>query len=263
VGAPLFAGSWVLLTSLLESLIWGRFVILAPAGIVPYLTLGVWLYVMVAGVAYATRAAERAARAETAAARAQLAALRGQLNPHFLFNALHTVVHLIPREPERAQQAAEQVAGLLRTVTEEDRDLVSLDRELEFVERYLALERLRFADRLRVQIDVAEPVRDLLVPSFALQTLVENAIRHGVAPKIEPTDVEITGRLSDGTLVLTVLDTGAGRRAGGPAGDNGTGLSRLRERLGVLYGDRARLDIEEPTGGGFAASLIIPVTIDE
>jgi sensor histidine kinase YesM len=101
----------------------------------PSFVLGIWLYVMVAGVSYATQATERAARAEASAARSQLTALRGQLNPHFLFNALHTVVQLIPRDPRQAAHAAEQIAGLLRTTLEEDRDIVTLAEERGFVER--------------------------------------------------------------------------------------------------------------------------------
>jgi anti-sigma regulatory factor (Ser/Thr protein kinase) len=258
VGAALYSVAWVGLTSAMESLPRGRFVVVAPAGIVPYLTLGVWLYVMVAGVAYATRATERAAQAEAIAARSQLAALRGQLNPHFLFNALHTVVHLIPREPARAGQAAEQIAALLRTTVEEDRDLVSLVEELAFVERYLDLERLRFADRLRVRIDVSEDARHALVPAYALQTLVENAVRHGATPRIEPTEIAVTARLNGGDLALVVHDTGAGVDKTGKTATTGTGLSRLRERLAVLYGGRARLGLESPAGGGFTASLVVP-----
>jgi signal transduction histidine kinase len=260
VGAPLFAGAWVLLTSLFEIPFRGRFVILAPAGIVPFLILGVWLYVMVAGVGYAARATERAARAEAAAARAQLAALRGQLNPHFLFNALHTVVHLIPREPARAGQAAEQIAGLLRTTIEEDRDLVPLGEELAFVERYLELERLRFGERLRVRVDVPDPVRDVPVPAWSLQTLVENAVRHGAGPRVEPTDIVITARRAGATLEVSVRDNGAGDR--GATGETGTGLARLRERLAALYDGRARLHAESPAAGGFTASLTLPTEPD-
>jgi hypothetical protein len=135
VAAFAYAGIWILFNSFIESALRGQAVLMVGYGLGPFLILGVWIYVMIAGVTYATRATERAARAEAAAARAQLAALRAQLNPHFLFNALHAVVQLIPREPARASKAAEQVASLLRTTLEEDRDLVSLGEELEFVRR--------------------------------------------------------------------------------------------------------------------------------
>lgn len=259
VAAGAYAGCWVLANSAIESVVRGHIAIVVGYGLVPYLVLGVWLYVMVAGVSYAAQAAERAARIEAAAARARLAALRAQLNPHFLFNALHTVVQLIPREPRRAAQAAEQVAALLRTAIEEDRDVVPLAEELAFVERYLDIERIRFGERLRVRVDLPDIARDAQLPSFALQTLVENAVRHGAAPRVEPTEIAIAGRLSNGTLRLSVQDTGAGAADAGAQPDGaGTGLSRLRDRLAALYVGQARLDTASGPAGGFTATLTIP-----
>jgi two-component system, LytTR family, sensor kinase len=255
--AGLFAATWVLLNSVLASLLRGAIVfVVGGAGLGPFLVLGVWLYVMIAGVVYAAQATERAARVEAIAARSQLAALRAQLQPHFLFNALHTVVHLIPREPRRAAQAAEQIAGLLRTTLEQESDVVSLATEWAFVERYLEIERVRFEDRMQVQADLPREALALQLPSFALQTLVENAVRHGVAPRVEPTQVTVTARAAGGRLTLSVRDTGMGGRPEEIAA--GTGLKRLRERLAVLYGKRARLELASPPGGGFEATLEIP-----
>src|SRR3954469_8653114 len=121
------------------------------AGLGAFVVMGIWLYTSIATVAYVTAATARAAYAETMAARTQLAALRAQLNPHFLFNALHSVVQLIPRDPARAASAAEEVAGLLRATIEEHRDVVTLEEELAFVRRYLGVERMRFGDRLVVE----------------------------------------------------------------------------------------------------------------
>jgi len=256
LAAPSYAVAWVTLNSAIESLQRRELAFVIGPGIGPFLVLGVWLYVMVAGVTYAAQAAERAARIEAMAARSQLAALRAQLHPHFLFNALHTVVQLIPREPRPAAQAAEQIAGLLRTTLEEDRDLVSLADEWSFVERYLDIERIRFGDRLQVDADLSADARSALLPSFALQTLVENAVVHGAAPRVEPTDITVTGRLRGGSLELCVRDTGAGAQAAAVGG--GTGLKRLRERLLVLYGDAARLDLEAGSSGGFTATLVVP-----
>lgn len=256
--AVLFAIAWMTLTSLMESVLRGRHVIVAsPYGIVPYLILGVWLYVMIAGVAYANQATGRASRAEAIAAQSQLAALRAQLNPHFLFNALHTVVQLIPEEPARAAHAAEQLAGLLRTTVEEDRDLVTFKEEWDFVERYLELESLRFGDRLNVRTEASDSARAALIPSFALQTLVENAVRHGAAPRVEPTEISVVAAVSDAQLTVTVADTGNGV-SDDKLGNGGTGLQRLRDRLDVLYGGRARLDLSSAAGGGFTALLVIP-----
>lgn len=216
-----------------------------------------WLYVIVAGVTYAAQAAERAARIEAIAARSQLAALRAQLNPHFLFNALHTVVQLIPSEPRRAAHAAEQIAALLRTTIEADRDIVPLGEEWAFVERYLDIERIRFGDRLQVEADLSDAARGALLPSFAVQTLVENAVRHGAAPQVEPTTIAVQGRTTGGMLTVTVRDTGAGATAAAIAA-GGTGLARLRERLAALYGGRARLEWTTEPGRGFTATLVLP-----
>jgi len=255
--ALLYSLSWLALATMTEHLIHQSGAATFSSVLVPFLILGVWVYVMVAGVSYATQATERAARAEASAAQAQLAALRAQLHPHFLFNALHTVVQLIPREPARATEAAEQVAGLLRTTIEEHRDLVTLADEWDFVERYLQLERIRFGDRLTVRAEISDAAREALLPSFALQTLVENAVRHGVAPRVEPTEIAITGSVQADTLSLIVRDGGAGADPTQLDGGAGTGLRRLRERLHVLYGRRARLDLARGSTGGFTATLVI------
>ncbi|MDB4892498.1 MAG: hypothetical protein JWL61_4353 [Gemmatimonadetes bacterium] len=257
VAAVVYAVTWVFLNSIIESLYRGALVLNTGPGIAAYLMMGIWLYVMIAGLSYTTFATGRAAHAEANAARAQRSALRAQLNPHFLFNALHAVVQLIPREPKRAAQAAEQLAGLLRGTIEEDRDLVPMSDEWAFVEKYLELERLRFGDRLRVSAQITDEASRELIPVFALQTLVENAVRHGAAPKVEATDIAIRASAENGTLTVSVHDTGDATKP--PNGDGtGTGLMRLRERLSVLYGGEARLDAGREPSGGFLAQLVIP-----
>ena len=248
--------AWVFLNSVIESMLRGALLIVIGVGLSSFIAVGVWLYIMIAGVSYTLQSNARTARAETTAAQAQLAALRSQLNPHFLFNALHTVVQLIPREPKVASQAAEQVAGLLRTTLEEDRDIISLERELDFVARYLDVERIRFGDRLQVRVDASSESLAGTIPSFAVQTLVENAVRHGAAKKVEPTEVVITAAIKDGMLSLRVADTGAGFHPDDSG--KGTGIRRLRERLQALYGDRARAEIADSPDGGTIARLQIP-----
>ncbi|MEO5818265.1 MAG: histidine kinase [Gemmatimonadaceae bacterium] len=257
VAAFVYAVVWVLFNSVIDSVLRGALVLNTGPGLTAYLMLGVWIYVMVAGVSYTTGATERAARAEANAARAQLSALRAQLNPHFLFNALHAVVQLIPREPKRAAQAAEQLAGLLRGTIEEDRDLVPLSDEWAFVEKYLELERMRFGDRLRVHAEISEEANGASIPLFALQTLVENAVRHGAAPRVGATDILIRASVWNGNLIVAVHDDGDGTAA---VSENGTatGLKRLRERLNVLYGTEATLTAGRKESGGFLARLVIP-----
>ena len=259
--APLYATAWVTLTIVLEAAVsrsHGVDAMVVRVPVAPFLVIGVWLYVMVASVIYARQAAERAAVAEALAARSQLAVLRAQLNPHFLFNALHTVVQLIPRQPKRATQAAEQLAGLLRTSLEEERDLVSLAEEWAFVERYLELERIRFGDRLQVTMEMEGDAERALVPSFALQTLVENAVRHGAAPRIEQTSLRVHASTGERTLKIVVQDSGAGADAARLT-TTGTGLARLRDRLRALFGDRGRLTLDSRPGEGFVAELVMPM----
>ena len=258
LAAIVYSVAWVLLNSLIESVVRGSLVIVVGVGLSSFLVLGVWMYVMIAGVSYTIQSTERAARAEALAAQAQLSALRSQLNPHFLFNALHTVVQLIPRRPREAAEAAEQVAALLRTTIEEDRDVIPVSEELAFVERYLAVESIRFGDRLRFRFDVDEPARAAIIPSFALQSLVENAIRHGAAPNIEATDLLVEARLGNGMVELVVSDNGAGATIDAMKESTGTGIRRLRERLDALYQGRASMHAGPASGGGFRVSLAIP-----
>ncbi|HEY4306684.1 MAG TPA: histidine kinase [Gemmatimonadaceae bacterium] len=259
VAAVIFSVAFVFMNSAIESVVRRHLVITVGVGLVPFLVFGVYLYVMVAGVIYASDATARAARAEAMAAKSQLAALRSQLNPHFLFNALHAVVQLIPRDPALASSAAEEVAALLRTTLEEDRDLVPLADELVFVRRYLSVERIRFGDRLIVEESIAAPALNAFVPVFAVQTLIENAVRHGATPRIEPTTVWLSAGAERNALTVGVRDNGAGALSDDLGATTGSGLARLRERLAALFGDRARLDVAPGASGGFTASFTIPL----
>lgn len=249
---------WLGLTMALMSLLSGTEPLAQAEWWEQYVFLGAFLYAVVAGITYSVEATVRAARAEAAAARTQLAALRAQIHPHFLFNALHAVVQLIPIDPARAADAAELVASLLRTTVEEDRDEVTLDDEWTFVSRYLEVEHIRFGDRLRVRAEVDPELLDERVPSFALQTLVENSVRHGAAHRVAPTEIVVTASGTDSDLVLSVWNT-ADPLPSGPADDGaGTGLARLGERLAFLYGDAGRLTCGARADGGFEAVLVVP-----
>jgi two-component system LytT family sensor kinase len=244
---------WIVCSRLVEFLVFGL------RTSVPFeeefLVIGCVAYLVAAGISYAVESTARAARAEAAAANTQLAALRSQLHPHFLFNALHTVVQLIPVDPAQAMAAAELVAGLLRASLEEQRDEVPLADEWRFVCGYLAMERIRFGERLVVREVLPADTMHATVPAFALQTLVENAVRHGAAPRAAPTEIAISAVHERGALRVTVRNGVAnGSRAAAAAG---TGLARLRERLAVLHGNAATL-AHGPVEGGYEVTLVIP-----
>jgi len=258
VAAALFAVSWVAAYSLIESLLRWRLAYVAGPGLGRFALTGVWLYLTIAAVAYAQQAARRNALVQAAAARAQLAALQSQLHPHFLFNALHTVVQLIPLDPGRAIEAAEALADLLRSALDERRDQVTLAAEWRFVQGYLAIEQMRFGERLQIEAAMPASTLDLRLPSFALQTLVENAVRHGAAPKLGNTRLRIMASANRQHLSLVVSDDGAGADAAAVQESGGTGLRRLRERLACLYGHSAALDIDA-SPRGVTATLRLPL----
>ncbi|HEU4520441.1 MAG TPA: histidine kinase, partial [Thermoanaerobaculia bacterium] len=249
---------WLGLTIVAESLFTGSLLNTRAGNLFwsERLVMGLFLYAVIAGITYPVEATARASRAESAAARTQLAALRAQIQPHFLFNALHTVVQLIPLDPQRAVEAAELIADLLRATVEEARDEVTLAEEWRFVSRYLALERIRFGERLVIRSDFAESVLDDRIPAFALQTLVENAVRHGAARRVDATEIAIIATASASGLTLSVRNTDDG--VSSLATEAGTGLSRLRERLAVLYGDAGQLICGPTDVGTYEAVLIVP-----
>jgi LytS/YehU family sensor histidine kinase len=259
VAAPVSGLVWLVLTSAAVVMITGRpFIPTLRQVPVDFLAIGNTFYFVIAAVTYLDDATARAARAEAALAQTQLATLRAQLQPHFLFNSLHTVVQLIRMDQNRAIEAAECVAALLRTALEEERDAVSLGEEWAFVSRYLELEGIRFGDRLRVTANIDPELLDARVPTFALQTLVENAVQHGAAPRVAPTDIVVTATGTRSELALAVRNTGEVVSAQRAEEGTGTGLRRLRERLEVLYGEAAQLTYGRLPEGGFEAVLVVP-----
>jgi LytS/YehU family sensor histidine kinase len=262
VAAMAYAVAWFLLVGIIDSVVERRVVAADVPSASAFVLTGIWLYIVVAGVAYANRAAQRTAQLQAHAARMQLSELRAQLHPHFLFNALHTIAQLIPSDPRTATRAAELLGDTLRTALDEPHDLVPLERELALVEQYLAIERLRFGPRLAVNRAVDSAASNILVPSFAIQTLIENAVRHGAAPRVETTQLTISARTERDILLLDVADDGAGTDLAAIERGNGTGLRRLRERLRWLYGERANLSIVSAPGQGFHATLRLPIRAD-
>ena len=198
------------------------------------------------------------------ASEAELRALRAQINPHFLFNALTTIGYLIQTAPPRALQTLMRLTALLRSVLRSEGEFTTLGHEIELIESYLDIEHARFEQRLRVRIDVPMALRSLRVPPLVLQPIVENAVKHGIAPLLRGGDVTVTARLEpDGDrhlLVLEVHDSGVGvgavdLRAGRNAG---VGLSNVERRLACQYGAAASLSMESSPDAGTTVRIRIP-----
>ena len=188
---------------------------------------------------------------------AELRALRAQVNPHFLFNSLNTIADLIVRDPARAEAMTLRLASVFRHVlANSSRPLTPLRDEIEFLRTYLRIEEARFGDRLTARFDVAPEVEGEPVPSLILQPLVENALKHGLAPKPEPGHLWISAEAQGDRIYLRVEDDGMGLGISGRAA--GVGLSNVRERLATLYQDRASLTLEPRKGGGTRAIVQIP-----
>jgi len=196
--------------------------------------------------------------------RSELKALRAQVNPHFLFNALNTIASLIPRHPDRAEKTIEQLAEMFRyTLRGSDREWVTVDEELEAVEAYLDVERERFGDRLLVRLTCTEEARSVRIPAMLVQTLVENAVKHGAGAIRTQAVVEIEAGVSSDGVFIVVRDNGPGfppaAMPGFPPSNGGYGLRNVRERLQGHFGDAAGLHIERDTARGMTAvSLRIP-----
>jgi two-component sensor histidine kinase len=230
---------------------------------------GAFLYTILAGFLMWAESIRRvhesmsvAAREAMLRAQAEAKALRAQFNPHFVFNTLHSLMLLVRSDPAAAERAIEDVATLIRhasVLQRQDVDLVPLSKELEVARRYLALEQLRLEDRLRVAWSVETEPADATVPPFALHTLVENAIKHGLEPRAEGGTVSIRAAVEGASLVLTVADDGEGADPEAVALARDHGLHLLGRRLASLYGDQASLSWRTAPGEGFTATVRLPV----
>jgi len=201
-----------------------------------------------------------AARLETQLAQAQLNALRMQIHPHFLFNTLNSISVLMPEDPAAANKMLLRLSELLRVaLRSEATQIVTLEQELDFLRDYLAIEQTRFQDRLCVDFQIDDAALDASVPNLILQPLVENAIKHGIAPRSSGGRIDINALRSNGHPEIEVSDDGLGV----PFGDlenlsEGVGLSNTRRRLRHLYGNDHRFDLKKLDSGGLGVSLEIP-----
>jgi hypothetical protein len=194
--------------------------------------------------------------------RAEMEALRGRLNPHFLFNSLHSITALVRDDPAQAEDALLQFAALLRRVLEVKRasiDDVALADEMVFVDDYLAIERLRLGDRLRVDRHISPAALGCWLPAFSVQPLVENALRHAIAPRREGGRVSVRAEVSGNQLQVEVGDDGPGADTSAVALSSGIGLNVIRRRLDLRHGANAVLEVLTSPGAGFKVRFSLPV----
>jgi len=231
------------------------------------LHVGVMIYVAIAGVTQAaryfeaTRARElHVARLEGQLARARLQALNAQIRPHFLFNTLHTIGQLWRSgRSEEADGLLDRLGSLFQRVQSTASEAeVPLEEELALVREYLAIEQVRFRDRLSTDVRATREALACSVPPLLLQPLVENAVRHGISVSSKAGRVEVDARMTDRRLRIDVRDDGPGLVEGAASRGSGTGLSNTRERLAELYGGGAVLETGSEPEGGFRARVELP-----
>ena len=181
------------------------------------------------------------------AVKSELSALKAQLNPHFLYNVFNTISATVPPELEHTRELLADLADLFRYQLQASKtDFVTVRDEVAFLQKYLDLEKARFGDRLQVVFDVPETVLNAKIPPMLLQPLVENAVRHGIAPLIEGGEVRIKITQQNGQLKVTVTDTGAGMN--GKVNGTGVGLANTRLRLKKMYGSELAITVNQPHG---------------
>jgi signal transduction histidine kinase len=244
----------------------GLMAMAAMVAVVPPARKDPYVLVLVAALAYVTLAsgkllsdttrylyfhareqADAAERARAEASDAQLAALQAQVNPHFLFNALNTIAALVRTDPRAAEATTENLARVLRRTLDRTRKTeCTVEDEIDFLRAWLAVERERYGDRLRVDFEVDPAAEPLRIPTMTLQPLVENSLKHGIAGKLEGGRVTVRVARDGGRVRMVVEDDGVGfpRDA-----REGTGLGNLRRRLETIYGPAAALTIERPDAG--------------
>ena len=196
-------------------------------------------------------------RLETMIKELELKTIKSQINPHFIFNALNSIRALVDEDPQRARQAITELSNILRSSIQVDKvEITSLEKELDIVKDYLALEYIRFADRLKVVYEVEPKTLSHQIPPMMLQTLVENAIKHGLGKQPGDCTIKIISNVENDKLVLIVQNTGLLQ----PSEKDGFGLQSTRERLNILYRGQAIFEIFQCAPNQVTAKLVIPIS---
>jgi two-component system LytT family sensor kinase len=230
---------------------------------------GIGIYMLIALSSYAfsyyrryRESQLRTLQLESQLSHSQLQALKMQLHPHFLFNTLHSISALLNKDPESARKMITRLGDFLRlTLENSGSQEVTLEQEMTFLRCYLEIERVRFQDRLVTHVDVAKQTLDAKVPNLILQPIVENAIRHGIAPRSTPGVIEIEAERRNSTLRIQVRDNGPGlpsHRTSENMFKKGLGLANTEKRLEQLYGAAHLLDLSDHPEGGLVVTLEIP-----
>jgi sensor histidine kinase YesM len=214
-------------------------------------------YTVIVSILYLFDRHVRAAQLEGKLAQARLENLRLQMQPHFLFNALNTISSAVYEDPRKADAMIARLGDMLRsTISDDEAQVVPLEREIGTLELYLDIMRQRFEDKLRVDIRIAPEVRKALAPHLLLQPLVENSIRHGIDPQSHAVFVTVTAERDGNDTRVSVRDRGGGLPASGMR--RGTGLANTAERLEQLYGSRHKLEFENCEDGGLLVTVAFP-----
>ncbi len=205
-------------------------------------------------------------RLESMVKELELQTIKAHINPHFIFNSLNSIRALVVEDPERARKAITELSNILRSSMKVEKvETVTFEKELDIVKDYLALENMRFEDRLHIEYDIDEDTLDQPVPPMMLQTLVENAIKHGISKQVNGGMVKIISEFTDHYHELAVQNTGQlngyvnGESTPGDAGGRGFGLFSTTNRLNLLYGDKALFEIKQLNGTLVEAKVMIPI----
>ena len=192
----------------------------------------------------------------------QLKTIKSHINPHFIFNALNSIRALVDENPERARKAITELSNILRSSLNSDqKETVLLKDELEIVEDYLALEQMRFEERLRVEMDIDFDTLYQYVPPMMLQTLVENAIKHGISKKVQGGNIRVRSIFKDDSYIMMVENTG--QLEAGKPDDNGFGLKSTKERLQLMYAENAALEINNLNNTEVLAKITLPINVTQ